>query len=241
MIGLILQARINSSRLLGKILLPLKKKTMIEYQLERIKLSKSLDKVILATTNNSKDDLLVKLLGKKIKIFRGSEHNVLMRYYKAAKKYKLKTIVRCQSDCPLIDPKIIDDIVKFYKKNSKKYDYVSNILKPSYPIGMHIEVFSFDSLEEAYKKSTLKIEQEHVTPYIYRRPKKFNLYNYSYKNKSFSKVRLTVDFIEDYYLIKNITEKIKSKNINLEDILNFYKKNKILFRQNSKFKKKSTV
>ena len=241
MIGLILQARINSSRLYGKILLPLKMKTMIEYQIQRIQQSKLLDKVIVATTNNKKDNIIINLLKKKTNIFRGSEYNVLKRYYETAKKYKLSTIVRCQSDCPLIDPKLIDEIINFYKKNSKKYDYVSNILKPSYPIGMHIEVFNFKSLKESYLKSNSKIEKEHVTPYIYRRPKKFKLYNYSYKNKKYSKVRLTVDYIEDYYLIKEITEKIKKKNFYLDDLIKFYKKNKNLFKKNSKFKKKSTV
>ena len=209
MIGLILQARINSSRLFGKIVLPINSKPMIEYQIDRIKKSKSLDKIILATTRNKKDDLLNYLLKKKISVFRGPEENVLKRYYFAAKKFKIKTIVRCQSDCPLIDPEVIDKIVNFYKKNKNKYDYVSNILNPSYPIGMHIEVFSFKCLEEAYKKSDLKIEQEHVTPYIYRRPSKFRLFNYQYDNSKFSKLRLTVDYIEDYFLIKIITEKFK--------------------------------
>ena len=216
MIGLILQARINSSRLLGKILLPLKKKTMIEYQLERIKLSKSLDKVILATTNNSKDDLLVKLLGKKIKIFRGSEHNVLMRYYKAAIKFKATDIIRVTGDCPFIDPKIVDSIVKLYK--SGNFDYVSNTLLPTFPDGLDTEVFSMNSLKKANLNATSKYDKEHVTPYL-KRNKFIRRENFTSKIDN-SSLRLTLDTKVDYENIKKIYKYFKNNfSVGSDDVI----------------------
>lgn len=244
MIGLILQARVRSKRLFGKILFPLLNTSVLEFQVNRIKKSKTVDKLIIATSKSRLDNIIF-CISKKLKIpfYRGSEKNVLQRYYYAAKKFKLKTIIRCQSDCPLIDYRVIDKVVKFYNINKKKYDYVSNILEPSYPIGMHVEIFSMHALETAFKRAKDPLELEHVTPYIYRRPNIFKIKNIEYINKNYSNLRLTLDYLEDYKLIKIISEKLykKNKNFSLEDILNFIKKNKHLTKINGFFKKKSTV
>ena len=242
--GLILQARVNSKRLFGKILFPLLNTSILEFQVNRIKKSKMIDKIIIATSKNKLDDIIFHI-SKNLHVssYRGSEQNVLQRYYYAAKKYKLKTIIRLTSDCPLIDHRVVDRIIKFYISNKKKYDYVCNILNPTYPIGMHVEVFSMYALETAFKKSKDPLEIEHVTAYIYRRPNIFRIKNIEYTNKHYSDLRLTLDYLVDYKLIKIIAEKLykKNKDFSLEDIINFIKKNQYLKKINGFIKKKSTV
>jgi spore coat polysaccharide biosynthesis protein SpsF len=244
MIGLILQARINSSRLYGKVFFPLGGMTSLEFQIRRLKRINFLDKIILAVPKNEYSSIFRKIAKQeKCFFFEGSEKNVLKRYFQAATKNHLNTIVRVQADCPLLDPSMASRMLKFYIKNINKYDYVSNILKPSYPIGMHFEIFSYKILKIAYENSVDEIEQEHVTPYIYRRPKYFRLKNIFYKNNKYRNLRLTLDYFNDYSLIRNIVNKLfyKKNLFNLEDIINFYKKNKNLFLINSKYKKKSII
>jgi spore coat polysaccharide biosynthesis protein SpsF len=137
-IGLIFQARANSKRLKKKIFKKINNKTILELFIQRIKKVKKIQHIIAATTNNLEDDKTV-LISKinKVNIFRGSEKNVLSRFYNAAKKFKLDLIIRCNADCPFIDPKLINKMLKNYKNS---YDYYSNILIPTFPSGMHIEI-----------------------------------------------------------------------------------------------------
>ena len=142
----IIQARLTSSRFPNKILQKIQNDTIIELLLKRLKKTKYLDKIILAIPYNKKNELLKKKLGKNVNIFSGSENDVLDRYFKAAKKFKAKTIVRICGDCPLIDPKIVDKVVNFYQKND--FDYVSNTIQPTYPDGLDVEVFNFKTLKQ---------------------------------------------------------------------------------------------
>ena len=142
----IIQARLTSSRFPNKILQKIENKTLIELLISRLKKSKYLDKIVLAIPKNKKNKLLRNKIKKNIDIFAGSEKDVLDRYFQAAKKFKAKTIVRICGDCPLIDPKVVDKIVNFYQKND--FDYVSNTIKPTYPDGLDVEVFNFDTLRK---------------------------------------------------------------------------------------------
>jgi spore coat polysaccharide biosynthesis protein SpsF (cytidylyltransferase family) len=203
----IIQARMNSSRLPGKILLKANGRTLLENVFLRVSQAKKIDKVVIATTDNEEDDATEKLC-KKIgaDCFRGSENDVLDRYFKCILKYPgFKNVVRVTGDCPLIDPKVIDEVIALFIKT--KSDYASNIEKETYPDGMDIEIFKRQALEEAAQKAVLSSEREHVTLYIRNNPifKKINLEN----GYDFSHIRLTVDRKADYEVIKFLIENSK--------------------------------
>lgn len=224
----IIQARIASSRLLGKILLPGYKKPLLEHLVERVKKSKKLDKIVIATSKNLEDDVVYEFCkSKKISVYRGHPDNLLKRYYDCAKFYGANNIVRITSDCPLMDYRLIDKMIEIYSK-FKDVDYLSNVHPPTFPDGFDIEIFNFDILKKTYLNAKKEYEKEHVTPYIWDNPKLFKIYNYSLKNQNyFNKYRLTLDYKEDYYLIWNIFKKlyIKEKYFSFERIITFLKNN----------------
>ena len=151
----IIQARYNSTRFPGKILRKIKKKTLLEIQIDRLKKSKRINDIIIACTQNPEDRAIIELSKKKkIKFFKGSEKNVLERYYKTAKKFKAQNILRITSDCPLIDPKVLDNLInKFFTNNA---DYASNIIDATFPDGFDAEIFSFKLLHKRFLKQTHK-------------------------------------------------------------------------------------
>ncbi len=225
----ILQARISSSRLWGKVLLPGYDKPLLLHIVERLKKSKLLDDVIVATSFEKIDDIIYNICKKhKISVFRGHHTNLLNRYYQCAKKFKIDTVVRITSDCPLIDSRLIDKIIVFF--NTKKgIDYVSNIHPATFPDGYDVEVFNFKSLKKSFFEAKKNFEREHVTPYIWENSDKFVIKNYSNLRdiNLHKKYRLTLDYIEDYYVIFKIYQKIypKKKNFDLKDVLNYLKSN----------------
>ena len=237
LITAIIQARIGSRRLRGKILRKIKGKEILLLLLNRLSKSKLIKDIIIVIPNTRENNKLAFFLRKKkFKVFRGSENNVLERYYMCAKKFSVKNILRITSDCPLIDPKLIDKIGNIYLKN--KYDYVSNVEKRTFPDGMDIEFFNFKALKKAFLNSISDYDKEHVTKYILRSDK-FNRYNYL-SNKNFSNLRITLDRIEDFHLINKIFCNFKRNDFTYEDILNLYKKNKQLFLVNKKQSDKYT-
>jgi spore coat polysaccharide biosynthesis protein SpsF len=223
--NVIIQARSESTRLPGKVLLKIMDKTILEYLVERVKKAKNIKDIIVATTTKEEDSHIVNLVRKlKVNAFRGSEDDVLDRFYQAAKMFNAKHIVRITADCPFMDPKIIDDAVSYYFKSGA--DYCSNVLERTFPDGEDIEVFSFSALERAWKDANLTSEREHVTPYIVKHPEKFNLTNF--KNETdFSENRWTLDRVEDFRFIKAILEVLYPANpdFHMEDILEFLKRN----------------
>ena len=236
----VIQARMGSTRLPGKVMKNLGGKPVLWHVIERVKQAELFDEIIIATTTNKKDKIIYdKALKWGVKAYRGSEKNVLERYYEAAKENNVETIVRITSDCPLIDPFVIDNIINQYNENS--YDLVTNagpkLENRTYPRGMDTEVFSFQILEAAYKNAVKKYQKEHVTPYIYE-----NINNiYYYKNSNdFSSYRLTLDEKDDLKLIKKIYNKLyKGKHdFYLNDILMIMEKNPELKRINSNVEQK---
>ena len=229
----IIQARLTSTRFPKKILQKINGLTLIEFLIKRVKASKMIDEVIVAIPNNAKNQTLKKYL-KNINFFMGSENDVLDRYYKAAKKFKANTVIRICGDCPFTDPKIIDQLLLLF--SNKKYDYVSNTIKPTFPDGLDAEVFSFKVLEETWKNANLEKDREHVTPYIIRN-KKFKKYNRKFK-KDLSSLRLTIDETIDLKQLKLIYKNLKDKkNFGIEEINNLYNKDKKLFSINSNIKR----
>ena len=225
----IIQARLTSTRFPNKIIQKFDNKALIEFLVNRVKRSKKIDQVIVAIPNNKKNEVIKKHL-KNTSFFLGNEHNVLDRYYNAAKKFKASIIVRICGDCPFVDPEIIDKILTLYK--NKNYDYISNTIKPTFPDGLDVEVFSFKILENVWKKAKTKNDKEHVTSYILNN-QFYKKFNYRFK-KDLSKLRLTVDEKIDLKQLKNIFKSLKKiKNFGINDIDRLYKKNKNLFSINS--------
>lgn len=206
---LITQARTGSTRLPGKILREISGKSLLKIHLERLKKCKMISKIIVATTNKPEDAVIhKKITDWGLTVFKGSEQNVLDRFYQAVKNEKPDWIIRVCSDCPLIDPKLVDDIISFVQK--KDVDYGANILVENFPDGQDVEVFKFQALETAWKNANLKSEIEHVTPYIrnnsdFNGGSKFTAINYPC-DFNFSKIRMTVDEIRDFELIKILIE-----------------------------------
>ncbi len=232
----IIQARMGSTRLPGKVLKKVLGKTMLEHQIERVKRAKTIDRIILATTDRLEDKKIVRLAGKlKIDVFAGSEADVLDRYYQTAMKFGVRdTILRLTGDCPLTDPGIIDDVVRLYLKNKKTCQYASNVGLPTFPDGMDAEVFSYSALEESWKNAHLLSEREHVTLYIRNHPEKFKTRNLASK-KVFPYFRLTLDNKEDLILIRKIFISLypKNKYFSLSDTVKFLEKNSKLASINS--------
>jgi len=203
--ALIVQARMASTRLPGKIMKEVLGKTLLEYQLERLLRVKQADQVIVATTDHGEEQPIVDLcqrLG--VPSFRGSEQDVLARYYGTATKYGADVVVRITSDCPLIDPAVVDKVISFYLAHKEDYDYVSNTFPElTYPRGMDTEVMSYKVLKEAYEQATDQAEREHVTIFIKRRPERYRIKNLPY-DKDYSHYRWTVDTPEDFTLIEKM-------------------------------------
>jgi spore coat polysaccharide biosynthesis protein SpsF len=223
MIVAIIQARTSSCRLPAKVLAPILGKSMIVRQIERVKISKKVDKIVLATSTDSSDDGLAELCrGEGVEVARGSLNDVLDRFYMAAKSANAKTVVRLTGDCPLSDPGLIDQIVSVY--SDMDVDYVSNTLVPTYPDGLDVEVFSFRALEKAWREATLPSDREHVTPYIKNQltNSKFNVEN----NIDLSALRWTVDEPEDLELITRIFSILHPVNqdFGMTEILDVLKK-----------------
>lgn len=231
----IIQARYLSSRLPGKVLKKINNKTILEILHERISKSKSVKKIIIACSKNKHDIQIVNLCKKlNFNYFVGSEKNVLDRYYKAALLYKAENIMRITADCPLTDPQLIDKLTNLYFKYN--LDYVSNILPPSYPDGLDLELFKFKCLKEAYLNSKTADEKEHVTKFIINN-KKFKKKNLLSK-VNYSFLRITLDENVDFYVIKKIFENFKfNLNFSFKDIINLYKKNNNLFKMNVRIKR----
>ena len=161
----IVQARMDSTRLPGKVLKEVNGKPLIEILFQRLSRSKEIDEIILATSKNLENDRLAETVEKLgFDVFRGSENDVLDRYYQAAKPYSPKAVVRITGDCPIIDPQLVDKVISLYKESN--VDYASNTDPPTYPDGLDTEVFSFAVLEAAHRQAEEPFEREHVTPFI---------------------------------------------------------------------------
>ncbi|MBU0686375.1 MAG: glycosyltransferase family protein [Candidatus Margulisbacteria bacterium] len=210
MITALIQARIGSTRLPRKILLDLEGKTVLARVIERVKASKHIDEVIIATTINKEDLTIVALCaGLGIRVFCGSENDVLDRFYQAARLFNIDHIVRVTSDCPLVDPKIIDKVISLHL--SEQSDYTTNTLKETYPDGQDVEIFTFEALKKAWLQATLASEREHLTSYIRKNPEIFKHKNLENK-ENLHKKRWTLDEPEDFEFIKTIYEGLYYQN-----------------------------
>ncbi|KJS81115.1 MAG: acylneuraminate cytidylyltransferase [Peptococcaceae bacterium BICA1-8] len=240
-IGVIIQARMGSTRFSGKVLKEIKGKTVLQHVIKRAQQSNLIDMIVIATTTNERDSAIVNEAQKLgIKVFRGSEDDVLSRYYYVAKENEVDIIIRITSDCPLIDPRVLDDVITCYLEGN--YDIVSNagpnISQRTFPRGLDAEVFSFNVLKDAFRNAKERYQREHVTPYIYESSKKV----FYFKNDvDYSKYRWTLDTEEDFELIQLVYEKLYDgkHDFYLDDIIKLFKKTPELYEINAHIEQKN--
>lgn len=238
----IIQARMGSTRLPGKILKDLMGKSVLQHVIERVKQSQSIDEIVIATTTLNSDDVVADESVKcGVKYFRGSEDDVLGRYYGAAKENNADIIVRITSDCPLIDPFVTDQVVNYFKSH-EILDVVTNassdLSKRTYPRGLDTEVFSFTVLERAFRHADKQYQREHVTPYIYENS---SMIYYFMNSVDYSKYRLTLDTEEDFRLIEEIYRHLYKgeHDFYLPNILKLYEQYPELIKINKDVKQKT--
>jgi spore coat polysaccharide biosynthesis protein SpsF len=202
----IIQARMDSSRLPGKVLIDIDGEPMLVRVVERVRKAKSLHQVVVATTTHASDDLVEDLCVQRgYPCYRGSMHDVLDRYYQAAQQFEAQVIVRITADCPLIDPGLVDQAVEALHQTGA--DFVANRLPPpwgrTYPIGLDIEVCTFEALARAWHESDQPVHREHVMPYLYEQEGRFHTHLLNH-DPDYGHLRWTVDTPEDLELIRRI-------------------------------------
>lgn len=200
--AIIVQARMGSSRLPGKVLKPILGRPLLSYQLERLRRCKAADRLVIATTDKPADDAIAAFCAEEaVAVTRGSEDDVLGRYHGALERFPAQTVVRVTADCPLIDPALLDELIGVFAGGG--FDFVSNMLQPTYPYGMAVEVMTAAALREAHREARDTAEREHVTLFIYRRPQRYRLKSVT-MSPDLSRHRWTVDTPEDFELVSRI-------------------------------------
>jgi len=236
-IAAIVQARMSSSRLPGKVLLDLAGKPVLWHIFNQLSYSKALKDVIVATSYDRTDDPIEKWAHENgYNLFRGDLGNVLSRFYKAAKKFNVDVIARITGDCPLIDPTIVDNVIQGFIDGG--FDYFSNNNPSTFPDGLDVEVFSFGALEKAFLNAKYTSEIEHVTPYIRKHPELFKLGNY-FSDKNYEKLRWTLDYKEDYKFLSIIFKELFRSNsyIGWKSVINYLEQNPNIQQMNAHFER----
>ena len=238
-LGCTIEARMNSSRLPGKVMKKVNGKSMLEYMVSRVKKVPNINKIVIATSINSEDDAIVQEannLG--VAIYRGSENDVMSRVLCAAEENKFDEFVALTGDCPLIDPKIISEVIYEFIHNN--FDYISNAIVRSYPDGMDVQVLNFRSLKLSSEMTQEQLHREHLTLHIYKNPDIFRVKNITANLELFwPELGLTLDQIEDFELIKNIIENFAPRiDFSCLEIIDYLKRNLNLVKINSSVKRK---
>jgi spore coat polysaccharide biosynthesis protein SpsF len=245
----VVQARMTSTRLPGKVMMSVLGKPLLGYELERVARAKRVDEIVVATTVNETDDVVVRYVESlkaaipNLGWFRGPEDDVLERYHAASIENGAEIVVRLTADCPLIDPDIVDRVIEALLDDDgdEEANYASNTLRRrTYPRGLDAEAFTFSALDRAWREARMPPEREHVTPYIYNHPEIFKLTGV-YNATDQSRHRWTVDTQEDFTLIEAILEGLYPSNPSFlfDDIVRFMDSNFQLFAVNSHVQQKS--
>jgi len=238
----ILQARMTSTRLPGKVLKRASGRTMLERMLERVKEARLVDQVVVATTIDPTDDAIVKACRRYgTEVFRGSLQDVLDRYYQAAQQYQADIVVRLTADCPLIDAQLIDEVVDALI--TKQMDFACNRLPPpftrTYPIGLDVEACTFTALEDAWQNATHKHEREHVLPYLYAEPGQFKMLKLDY-SEDLGHLRWTLDTPQDLILLRRIYRHFAGRNdFSWLDVLHLQREKPQIFQVNAAIRHKT--
>jgi spore coat polysaccharide biosynthesis protein SpsF len=221
----IIQARMGSTRLPGKVMRDLSGRPMLQQQIRRLRLCKMIDEIVVATTQNPQDDAIVTMCrADDIRFFRGCERDILARYWGAANDCNADAIVRITADSPLLAPEIVDHVVRELVEQSTWYDYASNIINRSYPRGLDTEIFWRDTLERMNRMATSRESREDVTHYIRNeKPSLFCLHSVTDVTNNASHLRWTVETADDLVMIKAIYRELElaKKYVSYKDTLNF--------------------
>jgi len=213
-----------STRLKGKVLLPLLDEPLLIRMIERVSSTKKVGRIVVATTTDKEDDAIAELCASRgIDFYRGNPTDLLDRHFQVGIKYYADAIVKIPSDCPLIDPRIIDKVIRYYEACYRKFDFVSNLHPATFPDGNDVEVMSMEALERSWLEAFKNYQREHTTPYMWENPSKFKIGNVEWEtglDYSLSH-RFTIDYYEDYLFIKRVFEELYpvSKIFRLEEIL----------------------
>jgi spore coat polysaccharide biosynthesis protein SpsF (cytidylyltransferase family) len=206
----IIQARMGSTRLPGKVIMDLGGDTVLARVVRRLCRAKFVDEIVIATTSSDADDAIVReceRLG--VPWFRGSEDDVLDRYYQAAQTYAADAVARITSDCPLIDPELVDGTIRVFQEQHG--DYASNVFPRTYPLGLDTEVFTIAALERDWREARAPYQREHVTPFLYEHPELFRLVSL-YGQINYSQYRWTLDTAEDLQLLRTIYARFSNED-----------------------------
>jgi spore coat polysaccharide biosynthesis protein SpsF len=232
----IIQARMGSSRLPGKVMLDLCGKTVLNHVIDRVRVA--CENIVIATSNKAQDDA-IEAEAKKCgaKVFRGSETDVLSRYYGAAVENKADLVVRVTSDCPLYDGSLLADMLKYREDE----DYLTNTIERRFPRGLDTETFTFAALEKCYNEAKLEPQREHVTPYIYQNPDKFKIRHYK-QQPNLSDMRWTLDTEEDWQMISEVYKALyKGKIFSTVDVVYFLEENPQIAALNAHIEQKKVT
>jgi spore coat polysaccharide biosynthesis protein SpsF len=231
----------SSTRLPGKVLKPVLGKPLLAYQVERLQGVEHADTIVLATTTSEVDHVLVDFAQRHgLACYRGSEDDVLSRYCEATEEAGADVVIRVTSDCPLIDPAVIDKVIAAYTQAQPNCDYASNTMRRTYPRGMDCEVFSRKALDTAQAEAVESADREHVTPFIYRHPHRFALRNVEYTSDQ-SHHRWTVDTVQDFALVSRMLEHLypERPKFTLEDCLDLLAEHPDWARINARVRQKA--
>jgi len=237
---IVVQARMSSTRLPGKILKPILGKTLLARMIERLQMIKHEATIVIATSDAEQDDIIeteANTIG--VPCFRGSLNNCLDRHYQAGKKYGADVVIKIPSDCPLIDPRIIDLVLGRYFIQEGEFDFVNNLHPATWPDGNDVEIMTMACMEKAWKEASRPLELEHTTPYIWENPDRFRILNVTWPlglDYSMSH-RFTIDYAEDYEFIKRVYEELypSTPDFNCEDILDLLETKPEIYQINAQY------
>ena len=238
-VGAIVQARMGSTRLPGKALLDIEGRSMLARVLDRTRAARLVDRVVVATTDNPRDDAVAAHAGTLgVDVFRGDEDDVLDRYYQAARHYQFDVVVRITSDCPLLDPAVIDDVIRPVLEPTSRIDYSANGLRRTFPRGLDAEAAPVATLERAWREATSAHERAHVFPYVYDHPDRFRL-NSVTAETDWSHLRWTVDTEEDLSFVRAVYRSLGSAAFTWRDVLALLERSPELLQINATVRQKA--
>jgi len=236
----VIQARMASTRLPGKVLMPVLGKSLLMCMIERVQRTTYPVSILIATSTDASDDVIEEEARQhEIACYRGSPDNLLDRHYQAAKLYNADLVIKIPSDCPLIDPKVIDKTIDVYYKHGRIYDYISNLHPATYPDGNDVEIMTMDCLTRAHGMAGNSWELEHTTPVIWEHPETFKIGNHIWQTGLDCSMthRFTIDYIEDYHFIVKVFEMLypAKPNFSCNDILQLLEEHPEIYQINERY------
>lgn len=239
-IVIVVQARMSSSRLPGKVMMPIMGKSLLAQMIRRLLMIRHTATVVVATSTDPEDDIIEQEAHKlKVACYRGSLDNLLDRHYQVGRLYNAELVLKIPSDCPLIDPRVIDQTLSYYFDHKGQFDYVGNLHPATWPDGNDVEVMTMDCLTRAWENASRQMELEHTTPYIWENPDQFRIGNLAWEtglDYSMSH-RFTIDYEADYQFIKRVFEELypKAEDFSCQDILDLLEQKPEIYELNSQY------